>query len=513
MASSASAQGVGSGQTLELTPLEAEIFGTLLAAARAGGLRTTLRCAGGWVRDKLLGRGSDDIDVALDDMVGAAFAERVNEHLASAGKETHSVGVIQCNPEQSKHLETARMKVCGVWLDLVNLRSETYAEGSRIPEAQFGTPEQDAFRRDFTINALFYNLNEGVVEDFTQRGLEDLRAGILRTPLDPFVTFKDDPLRVLRAVRFGSRFGFELEASLVAAASDKEVREQLMHKVSKERVGTEFDGMMNGPDPVGAMTLLYQLRLFPAVFQPPPSSVGALGEDYGAPCVATMAAAASVERALPEAARLEAEARRLCLLAGLLLPLREIDVAAAGGKAAKQARTMGAYIVRESLKRRTKDGDAVAALHKDAPTLLEAWHELQARGDSPALRIKLGQAVRRLKELWPAAAVLAPVLDLPEAKPLGVESPGDAPAGTAPPVADKAGCSLALLDAVAAFQLDKAYELKPLLDGKAIMKLLGMTSGGPKLGQATAKVLDWQLAHPTGTVEECGEMLRRDMLP
>lgn len=72
---------------------------------------------------------------------------QVNEYLSSQGKETHRAAVIQSNPEQSKHLETARMKVNSLWIDLVNLRSETYAEGSRIPKMEFGTPVQDAMRR------------------------------------------------------------------------------------------------------------------------------------------------------------------------------------------------------------------------------------------------------------------------------------------------------------------------------------------------------------------------------
>eukprot|EP00193_Tetraselmis_chui_P001735 CAMPEP_0177751190 /NCGR_PEP_ID=MMETSP0491_2-20121128/238_1 /TAXON_ID=63592 /ORGANISM="Tetraselmis chuii, Strain PLY429" /LENGTH=476 /DNA_ID=CAMNT_0019266279 /DNA_START=316 /DNA_END=1742 /DNA_ORIENTATION=+ len=470
------------GQQIQLTELEAEIFGTLLQVTKQAELGTTLRCAGGWVRDKLLGRDSDDIDIALDNMMGAQFAEKVNEHMASSGKKVHSVGVIQCNPDQSKHLETARMKVCGVWLDLVNLRSETYAEGSRIPEMQFGTPEQDAFRRDFTVNALFYNLNEAAVEDFTGKGLQDLRAGILRTPLDPFVTFKDDPLRVLRAVRFAARFNFELEASLVAAASDAEVREQLVHKVSKERVGTEFDGMVNGPDPVGAMNLVYQLRLFPAVFLPPPAFVHILGEDFGKPCIATMAAASSVLHQLPDKALLDGEAKRLCLLAALLLPLREIDVTQSGGKAAKQAKTMAAYLIRESLKRRVKDGDVVDALHKDAVTFLEVWRELKGSGDSPELRTKLGQSIRRLKDMWPAAAVIAPILQAQVAAPLGVESAWEPATAARTDVTDSAACCCELIDAVHAFKLEKAHELKPMMDGKAIMRVLEMKAGGPALG-------------------------------
>ncbi|KAG2428657.1 hypothetical protein HXX76_011362 [Chlamydomonas incerta] len=210
--------------TIQLTDKEREIFDTLLAAARQAGSSTTLRCAGGWVRDKLLGRGSDDIDIALDDCLGKDFAELVNDFLKSQGREARHTAVIHSNPDQSKHLETARMKIGEVWLDLVNLRSETYAADSRIPTMTFGTPQQDALRRDFTINALFYNISAGgVVEDLTGRGLQDLRDGLIRTPLPPMETFLDDPLRVLRAVRFGTRFGFQLHPDILESAGSEQV--------------------------------------------------------------------------------------------------------------------------------------------------------------------------------------------------------------------------------------------------------------------------------------------------
>lgn len=96
---------------IELNAREKELFDTLLAAARHAGTGTVLRAAGGWVRDKLLGKDSVDIDIALDNMLGKDFAERVNEYLKSQGKETRTAAVIQSNPDQSKHLETARMKV------------------------------------------------------------------------------------------------------------------------------------------------------------------------------------------------------------------------------------------------------------------------------------------------------------------------------------------------------------------------------------------------------------------
>ena len=114
------------GAVVQCTPEEQRIFDTLLDVVKRYDLPVTLRVAGGWVRDKLLGKFSSDIDIALDTMMGEEFANRVNEYLKEKGEETHGVGVIQSNPDQSKHLETATMRVHGAWLDLVNLRSESY---------------------------------------------------------------------------------------------------------------------------------------------------------------------------------------------------------------------------------------------------------------------------------------------------------------------------------------------------------------------------------------------------
>ena len=145
----------------------------LCAAAEPSG--TTVRICGGWVRDKALGRVTKDVDVAVDNCSGAAFAERVSEVLAARGgpEKRSQIGVIAANPEQSKHLETATMRLCGVEVDFVNLRSESYAEAgdTRIPTMTFGTPEQDASRRDFTLNALFFNAHTRAIEDYTCKGL------------------------------------------------------------------------------------------------------------------------------------------------------------------------------------------------------------------------------------------------------------------------------------------------------------------------------------------------------
>ena len=108
--------------------------------------------------------------------------------------------------------------MCRQWIDLVNLRKEDYAADSRIPEKiEFGSPKEDALRRDLTINSLFYNINEVTVEDFTEKGLEDLKNEIIRTPLPAYETFNDDPLRVLRVFRFASKYGFEVHETILEA--------------------------------------------------------------------------------------------------------------------------------------------------------------------------------------------------------------------------------------------------------------------------------------------------------
>lgn len=102
-----------------------------------------------------------------------------------------------------------------------------------LPPQRIGTPEEDALRRDITINTLFYNVHTRLIEDHTHLGLSDLSNKLVRTPLDPLQTFRDDPLRVLRCVRFASRFGYELVDELKWAVRNEEIL------VSRGRGGLE----------------------------------------------------------------------------------------------------------------------------------------------------------------------------------------------------------------------------------------------------------------------------------
>lgn len=266
--------------TIELTARELQLREFLLDVAKhieeSTELKTKveLRWAGGWVRDKLLGIQSHDIDTAISNMTGFVFATKMQEFLEhdNSGKYLSSengenilgnLHKVLANPDKSKHLETATTKIYGYDVDFVNLRKETYSEDSRNPQMEFGTAEEDALRRDATINALFYNLHNDRVEDFTT-GLSDLAEKRIRTPLEPRTTFMDDPLRVLRLIRFASRLDFAIDPESEKFMSDPAVLEALKLKISRERVGVEVEKMLKGSSISEMMRVLIFLSQEPA---------------------------------------------------------------------------------------------------------------------------------------------------------------------------------------------------------------------------------------------------------
>ena len=166
------------------------------------------------------------MDIAVEGCSGAELAALVHAKLLADGWEAHSIGVIMQNPDKSKHLETATTRVFGRQIDFVGLRAENYADESRVPGVRPGTAEEDAHRRDFTINALFYNLQSGQVEDFTG-GLRHPQERVIQTPIASALTFSQDPLRMLRAIRFAIQLGFSLSAEICAAITTPDIVQRL----------------------------------------------------------------------------------------------------------------------------------------------------------------------------------------------------------------------------------------------------------------------------------------------
>jgi poly(A) polymerase len=203
------------------------------------------------VRDRLLARDHPDLDVVVEDGRGLELAQRFAE-LAGARR-----------PILFERFGTAHVEWGGQAVEFVSARSESYRPDSRKPDVRPGSIEDDLRRRDFTVNALLMDF-EGEVHDPLGLGLPDLKSRLLRTPLDPIVTFSDDPLRMLRAIRFAAQLGFELEPGLLPAM--RSLRDRLRPPtLSVERTADELRKMLVSERPRLALELMDQAGLLEVV--------------------------------------------------------------------------------------------------------------------------------------------------------------------------------------------------------------------------------------------------------
>lgn len=203
---------------------------------------------GGAVRDDLLGlAGSNDFD-----LVTRQSAPDLAKFLFE--KEVSSI-----YPVIFERFGTAMIEVEGVKIELVTARKESYAKNSRKPVVQAGTYKDDALRRDFTVNSLMRSLSDWSLFDPLETGESDLESKVLRTPLDPVKTFEDDPLRMLRAVRFRWKFGLEPVKGLYDAIY---MRRSRLKIISFERIRDELSKMLLHPTASEALDDLMRLGLF-----------------------------------------------------------------------------------------------------------------------------------------------------------------------------------------------------------------------------------------------------------
>lgn len=487
------------------------------------GIHTSCRIAGGWVRDKLLGSHNHDIDIALENMTGHAFAVEFTEF---ASKLKHlpvkSVAVVKGNPGQSKHLETAKTTVLGFDLDFVNLRDEAYAEDSRIPtEVTFGTPLEDALRRDTTINSLFYNVHTKFIEDHSGQGLEDLKHGIIRTPLPPKQTFLDDPLRVIRCVRFASRFGFELVPELQESARDSELQAALLQKIARERVGEEVDKMMGGRNPLMSLRLLDSMSLFPLVFNVPSAAV--LSAQPASTSLAI--AAASILRTFlqPDSALFQHPRVHPLILSGLSSSTSVVprlymacalthyrDITYVDDKSKQHSAVE--VVIHDGLKVGTKNHylDGIPALFV-ASGLFKPLNVQDERFKTPSERVAIGLLLRhnsvhnaQVGAHWTTSLLFSLIQELvdcydPSEDNLNAET-----------AAEVIGKYNHFANRIEELGLQDDVDAKPVLNGHEIVQILGASKPGQWTGKALAEVVKWQLGHPGVPSEQCGEWLKAE---
>ncbi|KAH1346617.1 hypothetical protein KXW91_000934 [Aspergillus fumigatus] len=484
--------------TIQLTPLENTLKELLLdvanyireraiaaGASEADTPHMVLRFTGGWVRDKLLGVDSHDIDVGISSMTGYQFGMALKDYLdipenLEKYKRNHpnghmkeaivSLHKIEANPEKSKHLETVTTKIFGFDIDLVNLRKEMYTDDSRNPQMEFGTAEEDALRRDATINALFYNLNESKVEDLTGRGFSDMRDKIIRTPMEPYQTFKDDPLRVLRLIRFASRLGYKIDPNTERAMQNSDISVALKLKISRERVGTELEKMLKGPDPRGALQLIDRLGLYHTIFANHQDDVSA---DTSTWSLAYNALESLLHPEGPSKIALEnvrdflmrspLESYHAWMIAALA-PWSSVPQRVAQGPKAKPLPPRAAEVARDSLRSDNKLtsvlGDASASW-RSIIDVKSSLLEGRMNGTTPEVRQQIGLYIKSWKKDWRLCIVLAILQEVMRgAELLSVIQEYDR-----------------FISYIIQNNLQGVCEMKPIVNGAEIMKALEAKNG------------------------------------
>ena len=221
-------------------PLKHPIFKILSGIAAEKGIEAYV--IGGYVRDLLLQRPSQDIDIVVHGS-GIELAETAARRLGNL-----RVSVF-------KNFGTAMFRYKGMEIEFVGARKESYRANSRKPIVEEGTIDDDQKRRDFTINALAISLNQenyGVLID-PFGGLQHLEERLIKTPLDPGLTFSDDPLRMMRAIRFASQLNFQIEENTFQAIAEYRHRLPI---VSMERIMDEFNKIMLSPEPSRGIRIL-----------------------------------------------------------------------------------------------------------------------------------------------------------------------------------------------------------------------------------------------------------------
>lgn len=234
-----------------IQPQERKVFDVITEAAKKMGVPAYV--VGGYVRDRLLARQTKDIDIVC---VGDGI--QLAKTVASLLRPRPRVTVFG-------RFGTAMLKHRGMEIEFVGARKESYRADSRKPDVEAGTLEDDQLRRDFTINALAVSLNEhdfGTILD-PFGGLEHLEEKVIKTPTDPGRTFSDDPLRMMRGIRFATQLGFKIEEQTLRGIARYRNR---IHIVSQERISTELEKILLADKPSIGLNLLFDTGLCHVIF-------------------------------------------------------------------------------------------------------------------------------------------------------------------------------------------------------------------------------------------------------
>ncbi|KAG6009295.1 hypothetical protein E4U21_002899 [Claviceps maximensis] len=530
-------------RTIDLLPAEQLLRELLLDCAQHfPGLQIWI--AGGWVRDRLLGIPSSDLDLALSKVTGREFGMFLESFSAKPEVEAKYLQraadlgipdarfsrfyIVERNNDKSKKLETAGGKLFGLDIDLVNLRKEVYDGQSRTPRMEFGTPEEDTFRRDATVNSLLFDLEKQEVVDLTGKGLEDLDKKIMRTPLDPRQTFMDDPLRVLRLIRIGSKLGFALDPQAVRYMKDDDIQQALETMITRDRVNIELFKIMKSPHPEIAFQRLFEANLYTPVFIRLHSPLLSALQTKYRPTTSDLLPASASSPQWPAT-----WPRAYQLLTFLLEDTSHLGKMVQSETNAEYLWTMAAYaplaglrhdMLKEAVEEATialRTPAKLSKLLESALRNMDAIHDIvQDMADDPErppIRSRVGMAIRSWGSTWTTQVTYAMLALVVSSCPRESSLRGSSCApqqehpeqdqsarAKIPPEASEIIIQQYSLFAkyIQDAALQDAHLQRPILDGNQVQQLFGLQKGGKFLKTALDALVAWQFDHADSGVEE-----------
>ncbi len=465
-----------------------------------------LRITGGWVRDKLLGLESNDIDISLNIMTGHQFVsiliDYINENFDKypnvfQNSQSHSNALLlKENPEKSKHLETTTIELYNQSIDFVNLRFEKYNNKSRIPIMKFGTAKQDSFRRDFTINSLFYNLNNSKIEDFTKNGLKDLKNNLLKTTLNPFIMFKDDPLRILRMIRFSTRFNFKIDNESINTMKLDEIKSSFIKKISNERIGIEIEKILKNSNSDFGISIINEINYYNLIFKLPNENIKTIPSNYKISLIKT---SLYLEKSIKlinnnllslnhlkyfKIFKINNEYKRLLLLSILLKPWDLINIIDNKNKKIPAIIT----IIKSTLNFGKNDSELVHKIISHKSKVSDIINSDPSISKLSFTRRSVGLLIKELGEKWIIFITYSLIIDITNNNDDSIDL-----------IIQQYE---SLLDYIHNEKLQESWKLKQLIDGKDISKITGKKPG-PWMKTILEKIIGWQLENANGTKEDC----------
>jgi tRNA nucleotidyltransferase (CCA-adding enzyme) len=428
-----------------LTDVDKDVIDIIRKTCAKTEKNVVVRIAGGWVRDKLMGISSDDIDITISGISSIEFGKLMSEMQKS------KIVVLEANHEQSKHIDTAR--VClfkNFWLDICNLRADDYSSGKSAE----GTPESDARRRDFSMNAIFFNINEMKVEDFVS-GIQSIKDKVIRTPISPEEDFSDDPLRIIRCFRFMSKLGFKVDPQIRAAIP--KMIPLFLTKITKDRIATELVKLFQGKEYFTSLKTLIETGMLRPVFDP--ENDCNLDEEV---------IMKRIERVHKIDGNISTENAMIIYFAAIYADLFEKELRSDTKKRNRPTSAIDHMIVR-TMRLTTDLSHNVTLLLKGRKLINEMRCTIN--------RVSAGRFVRSVGKTW---TLVRPLIEDDETLSF---------------------YDTKLLGFIQEEKLEEAYNLKQLVDGKTLAEMHGIKPG-PQLRNIIEQLIDWQLENPNGTIEE-----------